>query len=101
LQKFIDRLIFIIRVGEGDNSFVEGAIKRFNPTTKRVTLRHSLKCLPDAKPISTTFIIPVEDYSTSIPPLDRLAVSDDDEFSFTNTTINKALARYKFGFKLL
>jgi hypothetical protein len=94
----------------GCSDLHEGAIKVFNPQTKRTTLRHSFKYLSDVEPTSTTYIIPVEEdhvatrdlsISDPHPNSDASIMPDDDEFTFIPVTKTTSAAKYKFAFAFL
>jgi hypothetical protein len=94
----------------GCSELHHGAVKLFNPLTKRVTLRHSFKYLSDVEQTSTTFLIPEDqspnsdltfDSSTSTDSPDDTSPLDEDEFTFTPISKAKALAKYKFAYSFL
>jgi hypothetical protein len=94
----------------GCSELHHGAVKLFNPETKRVTLRHSFKFISDLEPTSTTCIIP-EDTSkptdqtpvmdVPIDPSREVVAPDDDEFTFHPVNKARAPSKYKFAYNFL
>jgi hypothetical protein len=86
----------------GFSDLHNGAVKLFNPTTKRIILRHSYKYLSDVEPSSTTFLTPEDPIISSPlassdifhdePP--TITPPDDDEFTLTSRPNSKAPFAY-------
>jgi hypothetical protein len=84
----------------GCSELHSGAVKLFNLQTKRTTIRHSFKYLSDIEPISTTFIIPINDevtaeylpHSGSVSNVVASLIPDDDEFTLIPVTKNTSVA---------